>query len=160
MVTWVCPKCDWVTQQPEAVQEVGHPCRGGRPAALQKLDAPMVNVRAAIVAESLARFPQEACGLLLSTGTTVIAQNVSTTPETSFVVDPDTVGRWWPLVVGVWHSHCGDPAVPSQADEELAQPGHECWIYSVLDEELGIYKKDKRGKLQLVAMEDMSNEGR
>lgn len=159
LVTWACPQCDWVTQQPHYLIDVYHRCKNGRDVFLRKLDAPMVNVRAAIVAESLARFPHEACGLLLNTGTMVTAKNVSPTPETAFVVDPDTVAKWWPLVSGVWHSHCYDAAVPSQADEALAQPGHECWIYSVMDEELGRYKRTQQGQLKLVAMEDLSDEG-
>lgn len=124
---------------------------------LKKIGPPRVNIRAAIVAESLARFPEEACGLLLATGGLVVAKNASPDPTQNFVVDEATADLWWPTgqVSGVWHSHCFDSAVPSEADQALAHPGLECWIYSVMDEQLGIYKPDRAGKLQLISMEDL-----
>lgn len=116
-----------------------------------------MTTRAAIVAESLARFPEEACGLLLATGSMVIAENVSPDRATNFVVDPMTADQWWPTgqVTGVWHSHCFGPAVPSEADQAQAHPDLECWIYSVPDEQLGIYTPDQDGRLQLIRMEDL-----
>lgn len=156
MTMWACPKCPFRTDQPDGVKEVLHTC-GKVSVKLKKIEPPRVNIRAAIVAESLARFPQEACGFLLATGGVVIAKNVSPDPTQRFQVDPATADLWWPTgkVSGVWHSHCFDPAVPSGADQDLAQPGLECWIYSVMDEQLGIYKPDKKGQLQLIAMEDL-----
>ena len=108
-----------------------------------------------IAAASLAQFPREACGFVLATGTVVVAENLA--EDGRFHIDPITADRWWPTgqVVAVWHSHCFDPAVPSQQDEELAHPDIECWIYSVPDEQLGIYRPDEHGRLQLIRMEDI-----
>lgn len=155
---WICPTCKWTTEQPDTVIEMAHLCgKGRRHSSLKRLDAPVVNIRAAIVAEATARFPEEACGFILSTGTVVMAKNIAQDPANNFMLDPAVGELWWPTgkVSGVWHSHCFDSAVPSERDESLAQPGLECWIYSVMDEQLGIYKPDKNGKLQLLGMEDL-----
>lgn len=111
----------------------------------------------AIVTASLARFPLEACGLVLATGAVVEAWNAAEDPRGSFVVDSYTAQRWWPTgeVVAVWHSHPFDPAIPSDADQRLAHPDIECWIYSVPDEQLGIYSPDDQGRLQLRSLEDV-----
>ena len=158
MMMWACPKCPFRTEQPDSIIEVLHVCPHDKTnRRLKKIEPPKVNIRAAIVAEALARFPQEACGFLLSSGGMVVAKNVAEDPTQSFEIDQTTAGMWWATgkVTGVWHSHCFDPAVPSAADELLAQPNLECWIYSVMDEQLGIYKPDKAHKLQLIAMEDI-----
>lgn len=158
MNTWACPKCKYRTQQPDAVTEVLHVCTNKTSVKLRNIEPPKVNVRAAIVAESLARFPEEACGFVLDTGTVVIAVNVAEDPSQNFKIDPAVADLWWPTgrVVGVWHSHCFDSAVPSANDQNLAHPDLECWIYSVMDEQLGIYKPDKKNQLQLLSMEELS----
>lgn len=114
-------------------------------------------IHAAIVAESLARFPLEACGFILTTGDMVVADNVSPEPTQRFQIDSVTADLWWPTgkVAGVWHSHCFAPAIPSDDDQALAHPGLECWIYSVPDEQLGIYLPDDNKQLQLISMEDL-----
>lgn len=158
MNMWACPKCPFRIEQPCGVSEVAHLCgKGKRSVALKMIEPPKVNIRAAIVAEATARFPQEACGFILDTGTIVVAENVAHDPQQNFLIDHATADMWWPTgkVTGVWHSHCFDPAIPSEADQEHAQPGLECWIYSVMDEQLGIYKPDRQGQLQMVAMEDI-----
>lgn len=153
---WACPKCLFRIEQPDIVREVLHVC-GKVSVKLTNIEPPKVNIRAAIVAEALVRFPLEACGLILLNGALVIAQNAALDPVENFQVDQVTADLWWPTgkVAGVWHSHCFDPAVPSTTDQELAHQGLECWIYSVMEEQLGIYKPDKKGQLQLIAMEDL-----
>lgn len=158
MNLWHCPACNGTEEQPEVVDQVGHHCGWPRRhRTLVLVEPPKVNIRAAIVAEATARFPEEACGFILSTGTVVMAKNVAQDPANGFIVDPNVADLWWPTgrVTGVWHSHCFDPAVPSEADQALAHPKVECWIYSVLDEQLGIYKPDKQGTLQMVSLEDV-----
>lgn len=115
-------------------------------------------MKQAIAAASLARFPLEACGFILATGQMVEATNAAEDPAVHFLVDSDTLLRWWPTgqVIGVWHSHCFDPAIPSDDDEQLAHPELECWIYSVTDEQLGVYRPDDQGKLQLVYLEELT----
>ena len=157
MSYWWCPKCKWTTEQPDHVDAVGHVC-GKKSENLKRLHAPRVNVRAAIVEEANSRFPKEACGLILTTGTVIMAKNIAHDATNNFLVEPDLVEMWWPTgaVSGVWHSHCFDPAVPSEADEQKAVPGLDCWIYSVMDEQLGIYRPDRQGRLQLISMEDLA----
>lgn len=107
-----------------------------------------------IAAEALARFPEEACGLVLGGSVLVVAENVAEDPIQAFKVHPDTVERYWRETTAVWHSHCFGPAMPSEEDERWAtQPGIETWIYSVPDEELGIYLPSERGRLRLLRME-------
>jgi proteasome lid subunit RPN8/RPN11 len=111
-----------------------------------------MNIREAIAVSSTASFPEEACGLVLGYERVVTCSNVSEEPFTSFRIDPEEAEMWWATgkVTGVWHSHCFDPAVPSERDQELAVPELECLIYSVLDEDLGVYFPDEQGLLQLV----------
>jgi proteasome lid subunit RPN8/RPN11 len=115
-------------------------------------------VTTVLAAASLARFPEEACGFILRDGTEVIAENVAEDRTRSFVIDEQMVAVWWPtgLIKAVWHSHCYAPAVPSDRDQSQAHPGLECWIYSVLDEQLGIYLPDEQGRLHLLEMRDLS----
>ena len=110
-----------------------------------------------IVAASLAQFPREACGFVLANGGVVVAENVSEDPTQSFRIADAAAAYWWPTneIRAVWHSHCFAPAVPSEEDERQAHPDLECWIYSVPDEQLGIYRPDEQGRLQLVSMEDV-----
>lgn len=102
----------------------------------------------AIADEANARFPEEACGFVLGDGTIVACTNTAEDPQHDFLIDPVEAERWWGTgdVVAVWHSHCFDPAVPSERDEELAVAGLEHWVYSVLDEDLQKYVL-KEGKL-------------
>lgn len=108
-----------------------------------------------IQTEANARFPEEACGFVLSGRQVVVCENAAEDPLQSFLIDPDEAERWWLTggVTAVWHSHCAAPAIPSGDDEALAVPWLECWIYSVPDEDLGIYLPDSDGRLQLLRME-------
>lgn len=108
----------------------------------------------AIATLSMARFPSEACGFVFVTGAIVEAENAAEDPLHGFRISDEDAERWWRTggIVGVWHSHCFDPAVPSAQDEAQAVPGLQCWIYSVLDGDLGIYMPDPEGRLQLVEM--------
>ena len=98
-------------------------------------------------------FPEEACGFLLESGTVVVCPNGAEDRVNSFRIPADVADYWWQTgtVVGVWHSHCFDPAVPSEADEELAVAGIKTLIYSVPDEDLMVYVL-LDGKLQLQEM--------
>ena len=98
-------------------------------------------------------FPREACGFLLESGTVVVCHNDAEDPTVAFRIPRDSADYWWQtgVVVGVWHSHCAAPAVPSDADEALAVAGVKTLIYSVLDEDLGIYTLEA-GRLRLQEM--------
>lgn len=113
------------------------------------------SVKEAIAAASNALFPEEACGFILGYEAVVSCANVAEEPCVAFRIDPSEADHWWGTgwVTGVWHSHPGDPAVPSEADQALAVPGIETWIYSVPDEDLGVYLPDEAGRLQLVRFE-------
>lgn len=106
----------------------------------------------AIAAAANATFPEEACGFLLESGTVVVCHNSAEDRVNSFRIPPDVADYWWQTgtVVGVWHSHCFDPAVPSEADEALAVVGIKTLIYSVPDEDLMVYELDSGGRLQLL----------
>lgn len=106
-----------------------------------------------IAAEANARFPEEACGLVLGDAVLVLCDNAAEDPFQSFLVPSEVAERYHTQATAVWHSHCFDPAIPSEDDERLAVPGLECWIYSVPDEQLGVYLPDEDGRLQLLRME-------
>ena len=98
-------------------------------------------------------FPREACGFLLEDGTVVVCHNDAEDPINAFQIPRDESDYWWRTrtVVGVWHSHCFAPAVPSETDEALAVAGVQHLIYSVPDEDLGVYVL-LEGRLQLQSM--------
>lgn len=101
------------------------------------------------------RFPAEACGFVLGTGEIIECENYAEDPIQNFHIRPEEAAWWWrnAEVVAVWHSHCFDVAVPSEADEAQAPSDIEFWIYSVPEEDLGVYRLDDDGRLQLVRME-------
>lgn len=114
-------------------------------------------VRDIIILSANTQFPREACGFILNSEQAVVTcTNVAEDPYSSFRIGPAEAERWWSTgqVVGVWHSHSGGPAVPSEKDEELAVPGIESWIYSVPDEDLAVYLPDEQGRLQLVRFDE------
>jgi proteasome lid subunit RPN8/RPN11 len=113
-----------------------------------------MDIKQAIAQEANTQFPSEACGFLLDYGGFVICNNVAEDPQNSFLIPQASADLWWETgrVTGVWHSHSFDPAIPSELDELLAQPELQCWIYSVMDEDLGVYLPDDEGRLQLQEM--------
>lgn len=82
--------------------------------------------------------PMEACGFVLDTGLVVHCNNVDPAPYWRFLIDGQEAALWWATgrVVAVWHSHPEGPAVPSEPDEEQANPGVPFLVYSVEDEDL------------------------
>lgn len=104
-----------------------------------------------------AEAPKEACGFVLD-GTMVVAcTNVDDAPWYRFKIGEEEARQWYGSgrVTGVWHSHPTGPALPSEADEEMAAAGSiflEHWIYSVEDEDLAVYIVDANERLQLVEM--------
>ena len=111
------------------------------------------SAKMAIAAAANATFPREACGFLLESGTVVVCHNDAEDPVNTFRVPRDVADYWWQTgtVVGVWHSHCFAAAVPSEADEALAVAGVKTLIYSVPDEDLGVYRLEA-GRLLLTEM--------
>lgn len=111
-------------------------------------------MKLAISIAANATFPEEACGFLLEEGTVVVCPNGAEDRINTFRIPPDVADFWWQTgtVVGVWHSHCFASAVPSQVDEQLAIAGIPTIIYSVPDEDLGVYLLDGWGRLQLQEM--------
>ncbi len=100
-----------------------------------ELDA---TARSVIYEHSLAAYPREACGLLLGSNRramrAVSCRNMAAEPD-RFELHPEdflaaeleaeTVNL---EVVGVWHSHPDQPAVPSERDRENAYPA---WIHVI-----------------------------
>lgn len=111
-----------------------------------------VRVRIADVANTA--HPEEACGFILNDGTVVVCDNIAPEPWNGFLIDEDEAQRWWATggVVACWHSHTDAPAVPSNEDQSMAVGGIDTWIYSVPDEDLGIYRLED-GALRLIRME-------
>ena len=101
----------------------------------------------AVQAAANAEHPKEACGFVLADGQVVSCVNVDEWPWGRFTIDPEEAQRWWDTgdVAAVWHSHPEDPALPSELDEELAPPGVHFLVYSVLDEDLGVYLRTEPG---------------
>ena len=100
-------------------------------------------------------FPNEACGFVLLGGEIINCTNAAPEPAHAFIIDPLEAAWWWETgkVVAVWHTHPTTSAVPSREDEEQAVPGLGFWIYSVLDEDLGVYHMDEGGRLRLLRLE-------
>lgn len=100
-------------------------------------------------------FPAEACGFVLLGADVVQCTNDAEDPVNGFRIAQPEADLWWATggVTGVWHSHPRDSAIPSQEDEELAVPGLDFFVYSVLDEDLALYRLDVYGRLVLVEMD-------
>lgn len=83
-------------------------------------------------AAAKAAFPQEACGLIASTGVTqrlILARNLSEDPERTFDLDPEA---WLKVrddeeVVGIFHSHPKGTAKPSPADLSMIEATNLPW---------------------------------
>lgn len=107
----------------------------------------------AIATAANSTWPEEACGFLLESGTVVVCPNGAEDPVNFFSIPRDAAEYWWQTgtVVGVWHSHGFAPAIPSDDDEALAVDGVKTLIYSVPDEDLGIYVL-RDGRLHLEEM--------
>lgn len=94
-------------------------------------------------------WPEEACALLLGTRSATgihiegIAFSENTTvgdPRTSFEIDPalyiklqKASRQGGPSVVGVWHSHPGGKAAPSEADRAQSVEPEWVWLISATD---------------------------
>lgn len=115
---------------------------------------PSDSIRDDIARHANAAFPLEACGFVLSTGAVVRCTNVADDPVNGFLIDQVEAEAWWgtELVASVWHSHPAGPAVPSDADAHRAVDAVATLIYSVEDEDLGIYHKQGE-QLVLLGME-------
>lgn len=112
-------------------------------------------MREEIATVANALFPEEACGFVLTGGRVVSCSNVAGDPSNAFQIHQGQAEDWWMSgqVVGLWHSHPRDSAVPSQEDEASAVPGLDFIVYSVPDEDLGVYRSDENGRLWLIRME-------
>ncbi len=96
-------------------------------------------VLAEILAHAEAAAPDEACGLLIGTGSDILsatpAANVAADPSRSFEIDPATLlrvhregrgqGR---RVVGWYHSHPNGSAHPSATDAARAVEDGKLWL--------------------------------
>lgn len=104
--------------------------------------------------------PHEAVGALLGAGDTAVdyvrLENVSPSPASAFSVEPlelvrvegDARDRGLALL-GLFHSHPGGTASPSDSDRRGAWPGRCCWIGALRSDgslELGAFPLD-RGSL-------------
>lgn len=70
---------------------------------------------------SALRYPNEACGFILSKNGKSFAievENESPEKETQFLINPHSYVEAMKLgdIIGVWHSHVDEPPTPSQAD--------------------------------------------
>ncbi|MDA0934200.1 MAG: M67 family metallopeptidase [Planctomycetota bacterium] len=93
----------------------------------------------AMTAHAREAHPMEAVGAVLGAGGVAVdyvrLENVSPTPASAFSVDPldfvriDGEARDRGLtLLGLFHSHPGGAAEPSDADRRGAWPGQCCWI--------------------------------
>lgn len=94
---------------------------------------------AEILAAAARAHPQEACGLVIGTGSrvekVVHAQNVAADPLTGFEVDPATLLRahrearasGW-AVIGSYHSHPNGRPEPSAVDAARTNRAGEIWL--------------------------------
>lgn len=98
----------------------------------------------AMCAEAIARYPNEACGLIVAKGARsklIVCENISEHPDQSFSISHEQYEKASEVgeIIGVWHTHPNKPAVPSDADlasmEVTAVPWH---IMSVRHCESGI----------------------
>ncbi len=62
------------------------------------------------------RFPDECCGLVLVDGTVIQLDNLSSTPRTSFEIDPARLIPHLKMIACVYHSHPNRPALASAED--------------------------------------------
>ena len=113
----------------------------------------------ALVAHAREQAPDECCGLLLGTASSITeavrAGNLSDRPRSRFLIDPkDHIdlrrnARARGLeVLGFYHSHPRSAAVPSPIDlAEAAYPGHLYLIVSLAAEppEVAVYRLDEGG---------------
>jgi proteasome lid subunit RPN8/RPN11 len=113
----------------------------------------------AIAAHARREAPNECCGLLLGTASTIAeaarTRNVAGDPGSRFVIDPKEHidlrrgARARGLeVIGFYHSHPRSAAVPSPADlAEAAYPGHFHVIVSLMAEppDIAVYRLDDGG---------------
>jgi proteasome lid subunit RPN8/RPN11 len=77
------------------------------------------NLITALNNHSIAEYPREACGIITKDFTYVPCKNISSSPKTTFVVDPLAILEHEDNIWGFYHSHPGsaDP-VPSKKDLE------------------------------------------
>jgi proteasome lid subunit RPN8/RPN11 len=70
---------------------------------------------------SIAEFPKEACGIITTDFNYIPCRNLSSTPKTSFIVDPIAILKHANDIWGFFHSHPGssDP-IPSTKDAPSA----------------------------------------
>jgi proteasome lid subunit RPN8/RPN11 len=70
---------------------------------------------------SVAEFPKEACGIITNSFNYVPCRNLSSTPKTSFIIDPIAILSYDKNIWGFFHSHPGssDP-IPSSKDAPSA----------------------------------------
>lgn len=77
------------------------------------------NLITALNNHSIAEYPREACGIITKDFTYVPCKNISSSPKTTFVIDPLAILEHEDNIWGFYHSHPGsaDP-VPSKKDLE------------------------------------------
>ena len=103
------------------------------------------SVLATVIAEAARVHPEEACGLLLGTGSeitrAVVCTNVHPTPHTHFEIDPialiaahKAARAGGPEIVGYWHSHPTGSAVPSPTDRASASGDGKVWAIAAAGE--------------------------
>jgi proteasome lid subunit RPN8/RPN11 len=99
-------------------------------------------------------YPREACGFdyLLDedqpAGSGLICEavaNIDSWPFARFKIAEEDTRRALATrrLVGVWHSHPADPAVPSEVDTESAPHGIFYVIYAVQDEDLAVFLQEE-----------------
>jgi proteasome lid subunit RPN8/RPN11 len=105
-----------------------------------------------IIAQARAEAPNECCGVLFGRDHTVEevfpGRNVSQTPKTRYVMDPEQVNtyvtlqdqRGWDLMI-IYHSHPETEAKPSKTDKALAgYPDAHYLIVSLKDPDAPVWR--------------------
>lgn len=90
--------------------------------------------------EALARYPQEACGLIVGVGKKtrfVPCRNISPFPKEQFVLCPEDYMKAADMgeVIALWHSHPEGTCEPSDADRAGCQAMQIPWLISAIRKE-------------------------
>lgn len=100
-----------------------------------------------IRAEGVARYPNEACGLIVQVGKKslgVVCENIAENPQHRFRIAAADYARCAQRgkVVGVWHTHTDECATPSEADKAMCEASGLPWYIVGIIKEGGGFRFD------------------
>ena len=76
------------------------------------------------------KYPNEACGLIVEPFEIIECANIAVDPKQYFLLDPQDYIKTAreSKIVGVWHTHCEQPGVPSMADKAGCEASDMPWV--------------------------------